>query len=177
MNHVRNIARTALALALLTGTAALAQTATSTASSTVATSNTLSVTAGGTLDLSPSAAGSLATVSDSSTALSFATNDGVTYRITIAAAAWTFTPAVTGKIANKYPLLKFVTATSTAGTAVTTAATLVGGSSNTPAAAANVVTGLTSVSGTATVTISADYTQDVVAGAYSTTLTYTLAIP
>lgn len=171
MNHVRNIARTALALALLTGTAALAQT--SGATSTVAASNSL--IAAGSADLSPSSAGDLATASDSSTLLSFATNDGLTYKITVTASVWGFTPPTgVAATATDWPLLTFVNATNNPTGTTSGTATMLVSAANEPAAAVDVLTGITSVDSSANVTISADYVQTVVAGDYSTTLTYTL---
>ena len=112
-------------------------------------------------------------VSDSSTQLAFDTNDGSDYKITVVAvgAGWTFAPTVAENVSNTFPVLRFVSATATAGTQVGTAAPLINADNSTPGAV-DVVTGIKSASGTATVTLDASITQTVVAGTYSTTLTY-----
>lgn len=176
MSFSRNIAR-ALAVfgALFLVGAASAQTATQTATTTVAASNTLSLTAGGSLTFTPTVG---TPDVDATTTLDFGSNDGQTYKITVVAdlGGWAFTPSVTGKAANAYPVLRFVSATSTAGTPSTTAASLIS-STNGLGAAAPVVTAITNASGTATVTLDVSVSQTVVAGSYAAGLTYTLATP
>lgn len=169
MNHLRTI-RTLAAILVAGMIAATAFAETSTTGATVNSVNTITLTAGGTVSLSP-AVGTDA--SDGSTSIDFETNDGQTYRITASAIAWTFTPSVSGVAANTYPVLT-VAATTTAGTG-SSAATLIDASNVTTAQ--DIVTGLTSTSGTATVTLGASVTQTVVAGQYDTTITYGFVTP
>lgn len=113
---------------------------------------------------------------DASTVLTFDTNDGTTNRITVVATVWAFTPAVTASEANAYPVLRFFSATSTFGAASGTPGVLID-AGNLASAAVDVVTAITSMAGTATVTLDATISQTVVAGSYTTTLTYALVTP
>lgn len=165
----------ALGAVAVIGAAAAQTTASQSVGTTVTATNTLAIDAGGTLSFTPS----IGTAdSDATTSLSFESNDGSTYRISVVAntGGWSFQPSVTGKIANTYPVLSFQSATATAGTAVTTAANLIN-ADNTLGAAKDVVTGITNAAGTATVTLQAAITQTVVAGSYSAGLTYSLTSP
>ena len=170
--HVRRVLTTLVALGVVL--APLAFAADQTIDTTVAAVNTLSLNPGGTVALAPSVG---VDAEDSTTVLAFDTNDGSTYKITVVAAAgWAFLPAVTGSVSNTWPVLRFVSATSTAGTPATVADVLIDGL-NAVQTAVDVVTAITSAKGTATVTLDASVTQTVVAGAYSTTLTYALVNP
>jgi len=173
MNHLRNVVTTLFALAAFTTSLAFAQQVTSEPTATVTAVNTLTIDAGSTVSLAP-AVGS--DVTDATTQLSFSTNDGSTYQITVVASAWEFTPSVALNVANTYPVLSFESATATAGTAVVTSADLIN-TANTAAAAAPVVTGIVNATGTADVTLGASVSQTVVSGAYAATLTYTFATP
>lgn len=141
---------------------------------TVEPVNTLSITAGSSVTLAPTVATDAV---DSLTILAFDTNDGSAYRITVvASAAWAFIPSVVGSAANTFPVLRFVGAESTAGTAAIVAGVLIN-AVNAPQVPVPVVTAITSTVGTVTVTLDASITQTVVAGTYSTTLTYVLVTP
>ena len=145
-----------------------------TMTATVAPVNTFSITAGTSVTLTPTVA--LADA-DATTVLSFDTNDGITYKITVVADLWVFTPAVgAAATTTAYPELRFVSAESSAGTASTTPGVLIS-AGNTPSTALDIVTGITSAAGTATVTLDASITQTVVAGSYATTLTYAITTP
>ena len=179
MINVRTLAKSALALALAVfgTTTAFAETfADQTVGATVTAENSLGITAGGTLTFTPTidAADQLAT-----TGLSFETNDGKTYQITVVAqdGGWTFdAPEGSTVTAGTYPVLSFVSADTTAGTGSSTRAGLIS-DGDVVGAAAPVVTGIQSVAGTATVTLEAAVGQTVVAGSYSAGLTYSLVVP
>ena len=171
--HVRRVLTTLVALGVVLAPLAFAAETTQTLTTTVAATNTLSLNPGGTVALAPTVT---VDAVDSSTVLAFDTNDGKTYRITVVAVAWEFTPAVSLMGSNTYPVLRFVSATSTAGTPSSVAGVLID-ASNAVQAEVDVVTAITSAEGTATVTLDASITQTVVAGAYATTLTYALITP
>lgn len=174
MNSTRRISLTlALVGALVLFGGATAQTQTTNA--TVTATNTMTLSAGGTLSFTPTVASA---DQDATTTLDFETNDGKTYKISVVGntGGWSFTPSVTGTAANTYPLLKFVSATATAGTASTTAGNLIN-TDNTLGVSVAVVTGITNAKGSATVTLEASITQTVVAGSYAASLTYTFAAP
>ena len=171
--HVRRVLTTLVALSVVL--APLAFAADQTINTTVAAVNTLSLNPGGTVALAPTVT---VDAVDSTTVLAFDTNDGSTYKITVVAAAagWAFVPSVTGSASNTWPVLRFVTATSTAGTPAIVAGVLIN-AANAVQAEVPVVTAITSAKGTATVTLDASVTQTVVAGSYTTTLTYALVTP
>lgn len=175
MINLRTFATTLVTLAALAATAGFAQTTGDSApTATVTAVNTLSVTGGGTVSLSPSVGSPAA---DSSTTLAYETNDGSTYRVKVDAdvAGWSFTPSVTGNLAGAYPVLTVNSVTADAGTAAAGSGTLI--AADNAVTPFDVVTGITNAKGTATVTLGASVTQTVVAGSYSTTLTYTLTTP
>ena len=174
--HVRRVLTTLVALGVVLAPLAFAAEETQTVTATVAATNTLSLNPGGTVALAPSVG---VDAEDSTTVLDFDTNDGNTYKITVVAAAgWEFTPAAgAAATTTAYPVLRFVSATSTGGTTPATVAGVLIDGVNTVQTAVDVVTAITSTSGTATVTLDASVTQTVVAGSYVATLTYALVTP
>lgn len=166
---------TLAAMSVLLAPLAFAADPTQTMTGTVTAINTLSITGGAAMTLVPTVTDDAV---DSSTVLAFDTNDGGAHRITVVANApgWAFDPAVVGSAANTFPILRFVSATSDAGTAAIVAGVLID-AVNGVQAPVDVVTAITSVAGSATVTLDASITQTVVAGSYTTTLTYALVTP
>lgn len=170
MINLRTFAKTIIALGLVAGSVAFAQTG---ATTTVATTNTIDV---GTALLFETTSAGTVSAADS---ITFDSNDGKTYKITVAAkAVWDFLPATgAATTTSVYPVLKFVNATGVTGGSAGTAndgleLITSGNALAVTPAEADVVTGITSASGGATVNYSVDVGQKVVAGEYNTTLTY-----
>ena len=153
--------------------APLAFAADQTMTGTVTAVNALEITTGGAMTLTPAVG---VPAEDATTVLSFETNDGLTYKITVTAAVWAFTPSAGTAIAAEYPVLRFVSAAATAGTPSATAGELIS-AGNIAGTGVDVATEIKNMLGTATVTLDATVTQSVVAGAYATTLTYALVTP
>lgn len=171
----RNIVSTFVTLGMLMlGGMAFAQTDTQSNTATVASVQTFSITAGNSMTFTPSLT---AAVTDSSTILSFTTNDGSPHKISVIAVmgGWTFSPSTGTNTTTAYPVLSFNSATTTGGgTGKTTAAPLINGD-NTLGTAIDIVTAITNVEGTATVTLGvAQITHAVTAGSYAASLTYTM---
>lgn len=168
MTNIRYILKTALVLVAFGTTAALAQDSLTdevTASATIQSTNILSVTNGstvdfGTLTLADGSASAEATVN-----LSYETNDGNVYDIIVNASTggWTTAP----ESASTMPALNLLDAAEGAVKTIliSDAGALLDGT---------IATGLQNVEGTATANLSVSASQAVVAGAYSTALTFTL---
>lgn len=152
------------------GSIALAQTTSVT--TTVTSSNTMTVK---TTSLTFTPTSALAD-EDATTTIDYATNDGVSHKISVKAnlGGWTFTPSTTGSTTAVYPVLTFVSSSTTGGGTVNTVAADLISSGNVESAGADVLTAIKNTSGTITVTLRASITDAVTAGSYSATLTYTL---
>ncbi len=170
MTHLRTFATTLFALAAFTATTAFAQTATSTSDATVATVNTLSVSGGGAVTLAPTLT-TPASNTVAPTGLAYETNDGATYKVVLSVntGGWTFTPNIATTPSNTFPVLTVNAVTADDG--ITGTGTLI--SAINGLTAVDVVTGLVSVKGTASVTLGASVTETVVSGGYAAGLTYT----
>lgn len=160
---------------LILGSLAFAQTDTQTTNATVASVQTFSITGGNSITLTPSLT---ADVTDSSTTLGFSTNDGASHKISVVAATggWTFSTTVTGVTTTPaYPVLSFISASTTGGGSGSTSAVPLINGDNTLGNAVDIVTAITNVEGTATVTLGvAQITHAVTAGTYEASLTYTM---
>ena len=168
------IVRTLVALSIALAPFAIA--ADSVVTATVTAVNTLAFNGGSTIALAPTVA---VDATDSSTILAFDTNSGLTYKITLVATAWGFTATEGGAAAaaaGSFPVLSFVQSSTADATGSIASAVLID-VDNAPGSTIDIVTVITSVKGTATVALNASITQTVVAGSYSTTLTYALVTP
>ena len=161
------IVRTLVALSIALAPFAIA--ADSVVTATVTAVNTLAFNGGSTIALAPTVA---VDATDSSTILAFDTNSGLTYKITLVATAWGFTPTEgVADATGSFPVLSFVQSSTDDATGSSASAVLIN-AANTPGSTIDIVTAIMSVKGTATVELNASITQTVVAGSYSTTLTY-----
>lgn len=137
--------------------------------------NTITITSGEEIEFM---VGAIEGQRAASSSLDFTTNDGNTYSITIASkpGGWSFSPAVPGSASGAYPVLRFGSSESTAGESSVVSAVLID-SVNAVGAGAEVVSGITSSTGTVDVVLEVQDGPGVVAGTYRAGLDYTFTAP